>query len=58
MHAQIEEEIFYPCGRKAIGEELIDEALEEDTGAAYGFVGMGPYSGGQAELLRLPDSPA
>jgi threonine dehydrogenase-like Zn-dependent dehydrogenase len=24
------------------------------AGAAYGFVGMGPYSGGQAEYLRVP----
>jgi glutathione-independent formaldehyde dehydrogenase len=24
------------------------------AGAAYGFAGMGPYSGGQAEYLRLP----
>lgn len=25
-----------------------------NAGAAYGFAGMGPYSGGQAELLRVP----
>jgi threonine dehydrogenase-like Zn-dependent dehydrogenase len=24
------------------------------AGAAYGFAGMGPYSGGQAEMLRVP----
>ena len=24
------------------------------AGGAYGFAGMGPYSGGQAELLRVP----
>jgi len=24
------------------------------AGAAYGFAGMGPYSGGQAQLLRVP----
>lgn len=24
------------------------------AGAAYGYVGMGPYSGGQAEFLRVP----
>ncbi|MGH3610780.1 MAG: alcohol dehydrogenase catalytic domain-containing protein, partial [Pseudonocardiaceae bacterium] len=24
------------------------------AGAAYGFAGMGPYQGGQAELLRVP----
>jgi threonine dehydrogenase-like Zn-dependent dehydrogenase len=24
------------------------------AGAAYGYAGMGPYSGGQAELLRVP----
>lgn len=26
----------------------------DGAGAAYGFVGMGPYRGGQAELLRVP----
>jgi glutathione-independent formaldehyde dehydrogenase len=25
-----------------------------NAGGAYGFAGMGPYSGGQAELLRVP----
>ena len=25
-----------------------------NAGAAYGYTGMGPYSGGQAELLRVP----
>ncbi len=25
-----------------------------NAGAAFGFAGMGPYSGGQAELLRVP----
>jgi threonine dehydrogenase-like Zn-dependent dehydrogenase len=25
-----------------------------NAGAAYGFAGMGPYNGGQAELLRVP----
>jgi glutathione-independent formaldehyde dehydrogenase len=25
-----------------------------NAGAAYGYAGMGPYSGGQAELLRVP----
>jgi glutathione-independent formaldehyde dehydrogenase len=25
-----------------------------NAGAAYGFAGMGPYEGGQAELLRVP----
>ena len=24
------------------------------AGAAYGFADMGPYGGGQAELLRVP----
>ena len=24
------------------------------AGAAYGFADMGPYSGGQAEYLRVP----
>lgn len=27
---------------------------DEAAGAAYGYVGMGPYMGGQAELLRVP----
>lgn len=26
----------------------------DQAGAAYGFAGMGPYRGGQAELLRVP----
>ena len=26
------------------------------AGGAYGFAGMGPFSGGQAELLRVPRS--
>ncbi len=26
----------------------------EDAGAGYGYVGMGPHRGGQAELLRVP----
>jgi glutathione-independent formaldehyde dehydrogenase len=26
----------------------------EGAGSAYGYVGMGPYRGGQAELLRVP----
>ncbi len=26
------------------------------AGAAYGFAGMGPYSGGQAEYLRVPNA--
>jgi threonine dehydrogenase-like Zn-dependent dehydrogenase len=25
-----------------------------NAGAAYGYASMGPYSGGQAELLRAP----
>ena len=29
-------------------------ALPGAAGAAYGFAGMGPYSGGQAEYLRVP----
>jgi len=29
-------------------------ALPGSAGAAYGFAGMGPYSGGQAEYLRVP----
>lgn len=30
------------------------EANPGTAGAAYGFAGMGPYSGGQAEYLRVP----
>ncbi|SNU88193.1 hypothetical protein PSP20601_04847 [Pandoraea sputorum] len=34
VHAQIEEEIFYPAGRSAIKEQdLLDEATVEHTGA-------------------------
>ena len=34
VHAQIEEEIFYPAARKATGDaELLDEALVEHAGA-------------------------
>ena len=29
-------------------------APDGSAGAAYGFAGMGPYSGGQAEYLRVP----
>ncbi|MFT3917347.1 MAG: glutathione-independent formaldehyde dehydrogenase [Anaeromyxobacteraceae bacterium] len=29
-------------------------ANDEAAGAAYGYVGMGPYRGGQAEILRVP----
>jgi glutathione-independent formaldehyde dehydrogenase len=29
-------------------------ANDEAAGAAYGYAGMGPYRGGQAELLRVP----
>ena len=29
-------------------------ANPDAAGAAYGYVGMGPYSGGQAEYLRVP----
>ena len=29
-------------------------ANPDAAGAAYGFAGMGPYSGGQAEFLRVP----
>lgn len=28
----------------------------QHSGAAYGYVGMGPYAGGQAELLRVPNA--
>ena len=33
VHAQIEEEIFYPQVREAVGEELLDEALQEHAEA-------------------------
>ena len=40
------------CERGLTGFCLI--ANPGTAGAAYGFAGMGPYSGGQAELLRVP----
>ena len=33
VHAQIEEEIFYPAVREAVGDELLDEALQEHAEA-------------------------
>ena len=33
---------------------LPDRASAGMAGAAYGFAGMGPYQGGQAEYLRVP----
>lgn len=40
------------CERGLTGFCLI--ANPGNAGAAYGYAGMGPYSGGQAELLRVP----
>ena len=40
------------CERGFSGYCLI--ANPGSAGAAYGFAGMGPFSGGQAELLRVP----
>lgn len=40
------------CERGLTGFCLI--ANPGSAGAAYGFAGMGPYDGGQAELLRVP----
>jgi glutathione-independent formaldehyde dehydrogenase len=40
------------CERGLTGFCLI--ANPGTAGAAYGYAGMGPYSGGQAELLRVP----
>ena len=40
------------CERGLTGACLI--ANPGTAGAAYGFAGMGPYSGGQAEYLRVP----
>ncbi|KAF3996591.1 glutathione-independent formaldehyde dehydrogenase [Glaciimonas immobilis] len=40
------------CERGLTGYCLI--ANPGSAGAAYGFAGMGPYKGGQAELLRVP----
>lgn len=31
-----------------------DQSVPGMAGAAYGFAGMGPYSGGQAQYLRVP----
>jgi len=40
------------CERGQTGFCLI--ANPGNAGAAYGYVNMGPYNGGQAELLRVP----
>ena len=40
------------CERGLTGFCLV--ANPGNAGAAYGYAGMGPYSGGQAELLRVP----
>jgi glutathione-independent formaldehyde dehydrogenase len=42
----------FNCSRGYTSACLI--ANDEAAGAAYGYVGMGPYRGGQAELLRVP----
>jgi len=44
------------CGNCERGQTgyCLTTAQEGMAGAAYGFADMGPYSGGQAEYLRVP----
>lgn len=62
VHAQIEEEIFYPRVRKAIGQELIDEALDDHTQAKQLIAeiqtmkaGSGEYDALVQQLAKLID---
>jgi len=63
VHAQIEEEIFYPRVRKAIGDEaLMDHALEEHTQAKQLIAeiqgmkaGSGEYDAVVQQLAKLID---
>jgi threonine dehydrogenase-like Zn-dependent dehydrogenase len=34
--------------------DVLVRIISTHPGATYGFAGMGPYRGGQAELLRVP----
>lgn len=40
------------CGRTMTSACLV--ANPENVGAGYGYAGMGPYQGGQAEYIRVP----
>jgi glutathione-independent formaldehyde dehydrogenase len=42
------------CERGLTNYCLTAQPMENMAGAAYGFADMGPYEGGQAELLRVP----
>ncbi|MGZ4658948.1 MAG: alcohol dehydrogenase catalytic domain-containing protein, partial [Blastococcus sp.] len=42
------------CERQLTNYCLTAQPKPEWAGAAYGFADMGPYGGGQAELLRVP----
>src|SRR4051812_22345530 len=42
------------CERQLTNYCLTAQPKKEWAGAAYGFADMGPYGGGQAELLRVP----
>lgn len=53
VHAQIEEEIFYPRVRKAIGDGLIEEALAEHTEAKQLIAEIEGLQAGDAEYDAL-----
>jgi len=42
------------CERGLTNYCITAQPVEGYAGAAYGFADMGPWSGGQAELLRVP----
>lgn len=42
------------CERELTNYCLAAQPVKEWAGAAYGFADMGPWAGGQAELLRVP----
>ncbi|MEH3068437.1 MAG: alcohol dehydrogenase catalytic domain-containing protein, partial [Aeromicrobium erythreum] len=42
------------CERQLTNYCLTAQPEPSMAGAAYGFADMGPYAGGQAELLRVP----
>lgn len=50
LHAQIEEEIFYPAVRESVGEELMDEALEEHAEAKETIARIEKMKGSEADF--------
>jgi glutathione-independent formaldehyde dehydrogenase len=42
------------CNRGLTNYCLTAQPMENMAGAAYGFADMGPWQGGQAEMLRVP----